>query len=209
MEHKVILGIQLKGNVNLVVLIVKNNEGYANLCNIITEGNLNGKHSGFIISEKSIFKRHSGLIALSGGKKGRITKFIKAKNTDKSMEECRKWKSIFKDDFYIEIQYYESSDKLLNYKLRDVSFNMQVSLVCSNNVHFVSKSEHSLRKVLRAINENTLISRLKLDDNEEQYMKSPKEMMEMFSRFSEVIENTQVISQKCKFEYSLNNIIFC
>ncbi len=193
---------------NSTILLVKNNDGYANLCNIITEGNLNGKHSGFIINEKSIFKRHSGLIALSGGKKGRITKFIKAKNTEKAIEECRKWKSIFKEDFYIEIQYYEPADKLLNYKLRDISFNMQVPLVCSNDVHFVSKSEHSLRKVLKAINENTSISRLKLDGSEEQYMKSPKEMIEMFSRFPEVIKNTQVISQKCEFEYSLNKSVF-
>ena len=191
-----------------VVLLVKNSEGYNNLCDIITVGSIKGGHLKFSIDEGSIFKRHSGLVALSGGKKGRITRFINSRNVDKAVTECRKWKRVFGEDFYIEIQYYEAGDKLLNHKLNDLSMNMGVPLICTNDVHCLSKSEFPLRRLLHAIDKNDTISRTRFEGSEEQYLKSQKEMKEIFSRYPSAVKNTQIISGKCNFEYSLNRPIF-
>ena len=127
---------------------------------------------------------------------------------DRAIDECRRWKEVFNEDFYIEIQYYETADKLLNYKLSDLGINVKVPPVCTNDVHFVSKSESSLRKLMHAIDENTTIAHIKFENNEEQYMKSIKEMKRIFSRYPDALKNTLIISGRCRFDYSLNKPVF-
>jgi len=169
-----------------VVLIIKNAEGYANLCHLLTEGHLRGGHSGFILDIRSVLRHHRGLIALSGGRKGSISRFLSRRRVNDAIEEARRWKRAFGEDFYLELQKFEPSDEILNYKLMDVGKILGIPLAATNDVHFTRAEEYSLQKVVHAIDHNTTLQRVIYDGFREQYLTSTGEMKKKFSRYPEV-----------------------
>ncbi|MCL5019520.1 MAG: PHP domain-containing protein, partial [Patescibacteria group bacterium] len=191
-----------------IVLLVKNAEGYTNLCQLLTEGHLKGGHGNFLLSEKAIWALHRGLIALSGGKQGRITNLLSRRRVTMALDECHRWKSVFGKDFYLEMQWYNHEDILLNYKINDLAVTSGVGIVATNDVHFATSSEASLRTIVTAINKNTTHEQLGTVGSPEQYLKSPVQMHTMFCKYPRAVHTTEWIARQCEFEYILGKPIF-
>ena len=206
---KAIIGceVTLSDSSNLVVL-VKNATGYRNLCQIISLGRLNGGHLQFKCSVNDIQKYKSGLIVLSGGNKGKITHLLKQQKLDSAVSLAKKLQSIFEENFYLEIQHFSGQDTLVNLRLRDISVEHKIPLIATNDVHFISSKDWSVRRVLHAIDQNTVLEKVKTAGSSEQYLKSAALMQEIFKPFSGAIANTVKIAQQCNFEFELGKPIF-
>jgi len=204
-----VIGSQLTiDNSNSVILLVKNQEGYRNLCKIITLGKLRGGHLKFSLSDDDIFKHKNGLILLSGGKKGRITNIIIKRKNKEAGDWILRYKRVFGEDFFIELQYHSPEDKLTLYKLYEIARLYSVPVVATNDVHLIDKSENSIRKVLCAISKNTTLEKVEYDGSEEQYFKSVAEMKQIFKRYPDAIKNSVEIAKRCKFCFSSGKNIF-
>jgi len=191
-----------------LILLVKNKEGYTNLCRIITTGQLKKGHLNFSLSEDDVFKNRSGLIFLSGGKNGKITKLINKRKNEEAAREIIKYKKMFGRDFYIELNYLTSEDKLTVYKLYEAAKLHAVPVVATNNVHLINKDGDAVRRVLHAISENTTLEKLGYTGSKEQYFKSAKEMAEIFRRYPGAIKTSYEIAKKCTFSFSLGKPVF-
>ena len=135
---KPIIGTEITLNdTTSIILLVKDRQGYGNLCRIITTGNMNGGHLQFELTHKDILKYKQGLILLSGGRKGLISRSILKRNTEKAVKEIAYWKKLFGDDFYLELQMITPEDKLLNYRLNSLADDMKVKCTVSNNIHLL------------------------------------------------------------------------
>ncbi len=191
-----------------LVLLVKNEEGYANLCRILTEGHVSGGHGKFALEDRTLRTLHRGLIALSGGKDGRITRLLERRKVSEALDECHRWKSVFRRDFYLEMQWYGKDDALLNYKLHELAETAGVGVVATNDVHFALPGEASLRPVLRAISENTTVAHLGKEYSPEQYLKSSFEMKRLFKKYPKALAAAEWIARECGFAYALGKPVF-
>ncbi|UCF64824.1 MAG: DNA polymerase III subunit alpha, partial [bacterium] len=190
------------------VLLVKDQLGYRNLCKILSIGHLDGGHLNFTLELKDVLRNKTGLILLSGGQKGKLWQLAKKRKIDEAQAYCRRLKAVFQDDFYIELQHFATNDVLVNVRLRDLAVQHSIPLVATNDVHLAKAEDASIRRVLHAIDQNTLIEKATTTANKNQYLKSGEEMRELLGNFPEALANTQKIARACSFEFSLGKPIF-
>lgn len=191
-----------------LILLVTNLNGYRNLCQLLSLGHLQGGHLKFQLELKDVFKRKSGLIILSGGQKGKIWQLVKQRKISDAQAYCCQMKVAFNKDFYIELQHFTSNDFLINVRLRDLAIQHNIAMVATNDVHLIAREDWPLRKILHAIDQNTLLEKIDTAGNHEQYMKSSAEMVKLFGKFPGAITNSEKISKSCHFEFQLGKPVF-
>ena len=103
-----------------------------------------------------------------------------------------------RDFEYIGIQ---SAD--LSLLIRPEWKNRQDKMVVLQPVTFRDKAEHNLHRILRAIDLNTLGSKLTASDycGEDEMMVAPEEIMVRYSQYSKILENTFTLVNSCQFDY--------
>ena len=191
-----------------LVFLVKNDTGYRHLSQMITRGRLNGGHNQFRLSLNDMRNLTEGLILLSGGHKGKIYHLLSARKIEQALKEIRLLHKLFKDEFYLELQYFSSRDSLINIRLRDIALEYGIPLVASNDVHFIEGKDWQLRRIMKAIDANTTIEKMNTAGCSEQFFKSTQQMQNTLSAFPEALANTQKIARLCNFEFQLGKAVF-
>ena len=81
-----------------------------------------------------------------------------------------------------------------------------VKCVICQPVTFRTKKEFNLHRILRAIDNNTLLSKLTEDDicQTSEVMTNPAELIEKYKDYPEIIKNTELIIDQCRFEFEFN-----
>lgn len=94
----------------------------------------------------------------------------------------------------------------LNLLIRPEFKKLIPKMVIFHPVTFTTKKEYNLHRILRAIDNNVLLS--KLAENEvcrkSEYLRSPKDVLDAFKNFPQIIENTENILAQCSFEFSFD-----
>ncbi len=191
-----------------LILLVKNRQGYRHLCRLLSLGHLRGGHLKFQLALADVLRFRRGLICLSGGQKGQIYQLIRRRRLEAAQQLCRRLKTAFGPDFYLELQQFEPNDLLLNMRLRDLAHSLDIGIVATNDVHFAAAEDHSLRRALHAIDQNTLFTEVKTAGSAQQYLKSADEMAALFRHFPRALDSTMQIARRCRFEFSLGKPIF-
>ena len=183
-----------------LTLLVKNQQGYKNLCRLITEQAPFG--SSFITDKECLGKYSEGLTALSGGTKGEVGRLILENRFDEAKLAAEQFAKMFGGNFYLELSNHDTEQETrLCSGLRELSHRTGISLCPTNNVHYTEKSGSFAQKVLSCIGQN-----LKISDRdphglptEEYYLKSCREMGRFFSEKELAV--TGEIANSCNFEF--------
>jgi DNA polymerase III alpha subunit len=191
-----------------LLLLVKDQSGYRNLCQLLSMGHLQGGHLNFKLDLKDIFRYRNGLIALSAGQQGKLWQLARSREFAAAARYCRQLITVFRGDFYIELQQFVPNDFLINIRLRDLAIQQNIPLVATNDVHFIAAEDWPLRRALHAIDQNTLIDKITTAGTPSQYLKSAEEMKKLFQAFPEALSNTEKIAGSCTFEFSLGKPVF-
>ena len=191
-----------------LILLAKNVTGYKNLAKLVSIGFTEGFYYKPRIDLEVLEKYHEGLICLSACLAGSVNRAILQNN----MEEAKKialWhKNLFKDDYYLEIQPNGLPEQVLaNQKLIELSKELDIPLVATNDAHYLKKEDSFNHEVLLCIQTGKKMSdedrmRMQVD---EFYLKSPEEMSSYFQNVPEAIENTVKIAEKCNFDFEFGN----
>ncbi len=85
-----------------------------------------------------------------------------------------------------------------------------LEMVATSDVYFLRPEEVQTHKILRAIDLNSTLSRLKADDfkDERHYFRSEKEMIRLFPNSLDAINNSQYLAERCKTDWKYINTIF-
>ncbi len=198
------------GKYSHLVLLCKNEKGYKNLIKMVSLAFTEGFYSKPRIDMELLSLYSDGLVALSGCIGGFIPSNILEGNTDKAYDHARKMIEIFgKDDFYIEIQRHgiEEEDEV-NPVLVQMSQQLGVGLVATNDAHYIEKSDARTQSVLMCIQTGTTLSegRHKGFEKDEFYLKSSEEMKELFSDLPSAVSTTVEIAEKCNFDFCFDKI---
>jgi len=186
-----------------LVLLVKNDEGYRNLCKLITLSYLEGFYYRPRIDKKLLSKYNEGLIGLSACLKGEVNEYLTQDLDQKAEQAAKEYFSIFGDgNFFLEIQDHGLDDqKRINPKLVQMGEKLKIPLVATNDVHYLERKDAESHDVLLCIQTNKKVKdkdRIRFG-SEEFYFKPAEEMSELFHNVPEALESTYRIAEQCDF----------
>ena len=182
-----------------ILLLIKNYQGYKNIINLMTK--FYSINENNLINFDDLKKNSSGLICLSGGINGPIGKSILSKNKLTAEKLLNDFKSIYKEDFYIELTRsgLEDENKTENFFLSSAA-KFNIPLVATNNNYFSDIDMHEATNALLCIKNIEKLSNPKRKSvSKEFFFKSSSEMLKVFQDIPESINNSLLIAKKCTF----------
>ncbi len=188
-----------KQNFDHLILLCKNKKGYKNLIKLDSIAYVDGFHYKPRIDYKTLAKYSEGLVCLSACLAGRVAKRLLEGDYDGAKETALYLKSVYGEDFYLEIQDHGLLEqKKINPLLIKLSKEIDVPLVATNDVHYLERADAEMQDVLMCISMKTTIddpTRLKME-SDQSYLKTPEEMSALFAHIPEALENTVKIANK-------------
>ncbi|MBR2433739.1 MAG: PHP domain-containing protein, partial [Clostridia bacterium] len=123
-----------------LILLAKNNVGYHNLLKLSSIAWVDGFYYKPRIDYDALEKHSEGLICLSACLAGHIPTLIVEKRFDEAQEHILRLKSMFGEDFYLEVQDHQIPEQReVNVKLIEYSKKFGIKLVATNDVHYLNK----------------------------------------------------------------------
>lgn len=196
--HKIQDGIRVGRR---LVLLAKDYKGYQTLCRISSYAYMEGFYFKPRVDRALLEQHHDGLVILSGGMGSEVHECIKNGRKDKA-EECIKFYKdlVGEDSYFVEIQRTGIEElKDLNAKAENLAKKHNIKCVASNDVYYVEQKDSLSHEILMCIGQQKLLndaSRPRFSTNEF-YLKSPKEMAQLFEDRPDLIENTDHVASLC------------
>ncbi len=195
---------------NHLILLAKNNEGYKNLTKLVSMGFTEGFYYKPRIDKEILEKYHDGLICCSACLAGEVNQALLRDDFEKAKEVALWFKNVFGEDYYLEVQNNGIKEQIVaNQKLVQLSRELNIPLVATNDAHYSRKEDAYNHEVLLCIQTGKKMNdedRMKFD-TEELYIKSPQEMIDYFKNIPEAIENTVKIAEKCNVEFEFGHTV--
>jgi DNA polymerase III subunit alpha len=185
-----------------IVLLAKDEEGYANLIRLSSEAFLSPTENAKPHVALSLVRGCArGLIALSGGPEGPIDKAFAAGNAGAAEARLSELAKIFGDRLYVELQRHGlPRERLVEPQLLRWAYAHGVPLVATNEAYFPNRDAFDAHDALLCIAEGRYVAE---DDRRrlspEHWLKPQAEMLKLFSNLPEAIANTVEIAQRCAF----------
>ncbi len=195
---------------NHLILLAKDNNGYKNLTKIVSLGFTEGFYYKPRIDKEVLEKYHEGLVCSSACLAGEIPSYITKGDIEGAKKAALWYKNLFGEDYYLEIQNNGIKEQaLVNQKLIQISKELDIPLLATNDSHYLKKEDAYNHEVLLCIQTGKKMSdddRMKFE-TDELYIKSPEEMMDYFKAVPEAIENTVKVAEKCNVEFEFGHTI--
>jgi DNA polymerase-3 subunit alpha len=193
-----------------LILLAVDLEGYKNLLRLSSIGYTEGFYVRPRIDLEVLNEFSSGLIGLSSCLKGEIAQHILFGDLQAARESTRQYNKIFGDgNFYLELQDHGlASQQVVNEGIVDISKEMGIPMVATNDVHFLNREDAEAHDVLLCIQMGKSIddeNRMRFE-SDEIYFKSYEEMEEKFRDYPEALSNTVDIASRCNLELDVGKI---
>jgi DNA polymerase III subunit alpha len=194
-----------------LVLLAENEQGYSNLVSIVSLAHTEGFYYKPRADKELLRKYHDGLIALSACKSGEVPRLLLAGRKDDARAAAAEYADIFgAENFYIELQDHGTeADKRLREQLVCLARDLDLPLVATNDIHYLTPEDRLAHEVLLNIRANKKIhdeDRM-MFDGDGYHFRSEAEMRELFSDIPEALENTRAIADRCNVEIELGNSV--
>ncbi len=192
---------------NHLILLAKNEVGYQNLMKLVTRGHTEGFYYKPRIDFEMLQEHHDGLIAMTACAGGIISPHLISGDYDKAKRIATKFKNLFEEDFYIEIQDHGLAPEV---KVREaapkLARELAIKLVATNDCHYIDQRHAVAHNVLLHIRdaggkETPDVNKLKYG-TDQNYFRNAKEMHKLFAEWPEAIETTLEIEEKCNITLS-------
>lgn len=194
-----------------LVLLVKDEVGYNNICMLNTIAFKDGFYYKPRIDYKVLEQYHEGLVCLSACLAGDIPQAILSRDFDEAERLVQWFKNLFGDDFYLEVQNHHLREQVeVNAKLFEYAKKYNVKLVATNDVHYINKEDAEMQDVLMCVQMGKTVDdpdRLKLP-GDEFYLRTGDEMAELFLDHPEALANTLEIADKCNYKFTYGHYLF-
>jgi DNA polymerase-3 subunit alpha len=195
--------VEGRHQIHHLILLCKNLTGYHNLCKIISKA----YQEGFYYKPRAdvdLLREHSeGLIATTACLKGEVGYNLFTGQDERAYQAAMKFREIFKDDFYLEIQENGIPEQVdVNKKIIAFARENSIPLVATNDCHYITRDDAAAQEVLMCIQTGKTLEdekRMKLSTTEF-YFKSAQEMRQAFSYEPEACNNTLKIADACNLE---------
>ena len=190
-----------------LILLVKNEVGYKNLCILISRSNTEGFYYKPRIDFELLKDHHEGLVCLSACIAGEVPRAIIGGQKDKAERIALKYKELFGEDYYLEIQNHGiKEEQIVANELVGLSRKHHIKLVCTNDSHYINSEDAEAHEWLLCLQ-----SGKKLQDPDrliyhgDYSLKSEDDMRALFPSLPDAFDNTMEITDKCNFEFEFGH----
>ncbi|WP_169087019.1 DNA polymerase III subunit alpha [Paenibacillus sp. PL91] len=189
-----------------LIVLAKNETGYRNLMKLSSIAHLEGFHYKPRVDMEVLSEHSEGLICLSACLGGEVSQHLLHDRFDNAEASALRYKAIFGDDFYLELQDHGLLDqKKVAAEMIKLAGKTGIKLAATNDVHYLHAEDAAVQDVLLCIGtgkttEDTDRLRMLTD---QMYMKSADEMALLYRHVPEALANTVEIADKCDLELTL------
>jgi DNA polymerase III subunit alpha len=199
-----------------LILLAKNEKGYRNLLKLITIANNEGFYYKPRIDKSLLEKFSEGLIVTTACLGGEIPQSIIKGDISGAEDAVRWFKSVFKDDFYLEVQRHKTTDPqlsadvyenqvIVNAELLVLAKKHDVKVIATNDVHFTNEEDADAHDLLICLNTGKEIDDTnRMRYTKQEWFKTTAEMNNVFQDIPFVLDNTAEIVEKIEM-YSLDS----
>ena len=163
-------------------LFVKNLQGYKNLCHIMTEANTKQFYYKPIVDFKLLEKYSDGLICTTACIASATSQAILNGHRSTAERLLDRFKEIFKEDLYVEIQPYkidaQGTQQRTDYELMGMAKRKKIKCILTSDSHFGSKEDFDTYCKMHEIGKTTLDVKRTYS---ERYMPTEYEITERFA----------------------------
>ena len=189
------------------VVLCQNDAGYKNLSRLLSRAYIEGQHLGVPMLELEWLDGYTeGLICLSGTKEGILGKALLNQQADEIEAIVKHWTALFPERFYLELVRTgrEDEERFINAAL-NLAVEHDLPVVATNDVRFIEQEQFEAHEAKVCIHDGRQLDdpRRPRNYSEQQYLKTPAEMVELFADIPEAIENTVEIAKRCSVELTL------
>ncbi|MBA6412738.1 DNA polymerase III subunit alpha [Parahaliea sp. F7430] len=191
----------------LICLLAMNDAGYRNLTELISRAYLEGQYLGQPYVSKEWLAEHSeGVIALSCGAAGDVGQALLGGKDDLAEARARHWMSVYPGRYYLELHRTgREGDEAHLHAAVALAERLHCPVVATNDVRFLDSDEFEAHEARVCIREGRTLDdpRRSRAYTEQQYLRSPQEMAELFSDLPEALANTVAIARRCNVTLEL------
>ena len=205
-----------RDNGNHLILLAKNLQGYKNLVKIVSHAWTEGMYYHPRTDHSELEKYHEGIICCSACLGGEVPQMIMGGRLQEARETIQWFKSVFGDDYYLELQRHKATVARANHEtyerqcqvnevLMQFARELDIKLVCTNDSHFVNEEDADAHERLICVSTGRKLT----DENvmlysKQEWFKTQEEMNEVFADVPEALQNTSEILDKVEI-YSIDH----
>ena len=189
-----------------VTLICQNRDGYLNLSRLVSRVWREGQGSGRPLAEAAWLTPEAteGLIALVG-RENEVARLAVNQGVAVAAARLRPFARQFKDRLYLELtRCGREGEETWNAAALALAAELDLPVVASNDVRFLRQDDFEAHEARVCINQGRVLADPKRprDYSDQQYLKTPQQMAELFADIPEALENTVELAKRCTLELS-------
>ena len=179
--------------------------GYQNLCRLITRYKLREDTKAEGAAMLTDIQEHAeGLICLTGGDEGPLASALSRGGFDEGLSEVQRLVNLFGPrNVYVELQRHcDRAEEYRNQAAVRIARTLRLPVLATNGVSHARPRDREVMDVLTTIRHHCTLETAGhlLALNSERYLRSPREMQELFHDLPEAIGNTMELSARLSYE---------
>ncbi|HSW71094.1 MAG TPA: DNA polymerase III subunit alpha, partial [Gammaproteobacteria bacterium] len=187
--------------------LCQNQGGYQNLLKLISKSFTAGQNHGKPMIQRAWLQDwNQGLLIISGAEEGDLGRAL-LNNDQKQLQSLQHfWNKFFPERYYLELR---RTGRPLEkeYLQKALAFSEYASfpLVATNDVRFLHREDFEAHEARICIQEGQILADPKRPRlySDQQYLRSPEEMCQLFADLPEALENTVEIAKRCNVMLTL------
>ncbi|TNC21617.1 error-prone DNA polymerase [Amycolatopsis alkalitolerans] len=202
-----------------LLLLAKEDDGYAALCRAITAGQLRGHDVELSKAQRAekgrpVYDRetvaaevHGKAVVLTGCRKGTVRRALAREGADGAAREIRRLMDLFgREQVFVELlDHGHPGDSLDNDVLTALSERLGVLTVATNNVHYATPGGSRLAGAMAAIRARRGLDEMAgwLPAAGKAFLHSGEEMARRFERYPGAVQRAALLGVRCAFDLKL------
>ncbi len=188
-----------------ITLLCQNRAGYLNLSRIISQSQRQSDDRGQVYVEKSFLQQHAaGLIVLADSMVSDFGQLIQQRQLEAALDIMLDWRSVFGDRFYVALANIgRNHEQNCHDAALYMAAHQRIPLVATGRCRFLHPDDFEAHEARVCINSGHIVADKNRPHNytEQQYVKTPEQMAQLFADHPSLLENTHYIAQRCNFDF--------
>jgi DNA polymerase-3 subunit alpha len=200
-----------KGSYSHLTMLSTDNDSMMNLFKLSSHAWLEGYYFQPRMDRELLAKYAKGIIATSGCAGGEVQTRLRLGQYKEALETAAEFRDIFgKENYFIEIMDHGASVERRSFDdLIRLSKDLGIPLLATNDLHYTEPGHVEAQEALLCLQTGTQMNdekRFKFD-GEGYYLKSARQMRELFADFPEACDNTLLVAERSDIRFEERNLM--
>ena len=187
-----------------LTLLCQDHEGYLNLSRLVSRAWQEGQRGGHALTDARWLQGEActGLIAVLG-RGSEVARLALNQGTDAALAKLRPLAQLFPDRLYLELtRCGRDGEEKWNAAALILARELGLPVLASNDVRFLKQDDFDAHEARVCINQGRVLADPKRprEYTDQQYLKTPAEMAELFADLPEALENSVELARRCTLE---------